>query len=390
MLQRITRLASLSLAFAIAPQLLGAQPSVTAPVNQPVQSPTSRGWETVTPAVQPIKVVVSIAPLRGLIEPLLPPGSTVDLLIPPGVSEHGYEIPPAKLAALSRADLVVLVGMGLEGAAEEFVKASQKPGDGRAVIVWEQLLKDRKVNLVPNPKPAAEQDHDHKGEKEADHKHNHAESESCSACAAAGYRGDPHVWLDPIEAGYLVIAVADKIEQMRPVDVSTRRHPVQGIADSNLLGLADLHFRFASLLGDIDPSVRQKPIIVGHNAFDWFAKRYNLNFLAVSGLNATEPTPADLRRVTQAVKEHKLSMIFTEPQISPKAVQRISEITGAKVAMIDPLGSGDYRQLMESNMRLVLDSLGSKADVHIRMNGQLGLWNRPQTASFTAPAAAKP
>src|SRR5262249_16988006 len=66
------------------------------------------------PAAAPIHAAVSIAPLRGLIEPLLPPGSKVELLVPAGVSEHGYEIPPARLASMAKADLLVYVGMGME------------------------------------------------------------------------------------------------------------------------------------------------------------------------------------------------------------------------------------------------------------------------------------
>jgi zinc transport system substrate-binding protein len=377
MLQRIS---ALTISLLLASQLMGgALASVsTQPASQPpaaaqapLQSLAEKQYASVTPALQPLKVVVSIAPLRGLIEPLLPPGSTIDLLIPPGVSEHGYEIPPAKLAALSRADLVVLVGMGMEGPAEDFAKAAQKPGDNRAVIVWEQLLKDRKVNLVPNPKPGEAE----KASDKHNHKHNHAEGESCSACAAAGYRGDPHVWLDPIEAGYLVIEAGHKIKALRPVDVTAATHPVSELVRFQLLRLASLHRDVEGRFVDKD-AVSSKPIVVGHDAFGWMAKRYNLQFIPVSGLNASEPKPADLRRAMQTVKQHKLAVIFTEPQISPKAMQRIAEVTGAKVDTLDPLGSGDYFSMMSDNAEKISKSLDVKTVRVVTDHNYWGYWDR--------------
>src|SRR5262245_43348822 len=71
-----------------------------------------------------IRAVVSIAPLKGIVEPLLPPGSSVIVLVPVGVSEHDYEIPAAKLASLTKADLVVSVGLGLDSAVERFLDAN--------------------------------------------------------------------------------------------------------------------------------------------------------------------------------------------------------------------------------------------------------------------------
>src|SRR5882724_10246857 len=70
----------------------------------------------------PLKVVVTIAPLKGLVEPLLPEGSTVTVLMQPGKSEHGYEFTPGDVAAMAKADLFVYVGLGLEGRIEAAAK----------------------------------------------------------------------------------------------------------------------------------------------------------------------------------------------------------------------------------------------------------------------------
>src|SRR5436190_24294409 len=74
-----------------------------------------------------LKVVVTIAPLKGLVEPLLPPGSTVTVLMQPGKSEHGYEFTPGDIAAMAKADLFVYVGLNLEGRVESTLKKQEAP-----------------------------------------------------------------------------------------------------------------------------------------------------------------------------------------------------------------------------------------------------------------------
>ncbi|MBC7834802.1 MAG: zinc ABC transporter substrate-binding protein, partial [Phycisphaerales bacterium] len=133
---------------------------------------------------KPIRVVVSIPPLEGLVEPLLaacpqpapeanaaPKGVTV--LIPPGASEHGYEIPPAKLAELARADLVLIVGLGLEPQIEKFLASAPSSRS------------DRRVVRFADEAGIAALDDDHEHADGDDHQHDHGAA-------------DPHLWLDPV------------------------------------------------------------------------------------------------------------------------------------------------------------------------------------------------
>src|ERR1051325_6125673 len=89
--------------------------------------------------LQPLKVVVTVAPLRGLIEPLLPEGSTVTVLMQPGKSEHGYEFTPADMAAVAKADLVLYIGLGLEGRLEATIKGREKHAAQKSMSIAEAL-----------------------------------------------------------------------------------------------------------------------------------------------------------------------------------------------------------------------------------------------------------
>ena len=67
-----------------------------------------------------VATTASMAAVLGQIERAA--RSTVTVLMQPGKSEHGYEFTPADVAALATADLVVYVGLGLEGRIEATLK----------------------------------------------------------------------------------------------------------------------------------------------------------------------------------------------------------------------------------------------------------------------------
>ncbi len=302
-----------------------------------------------TPVAAPLRVVVSIPPLKGLIEPLLPPGSVVEMLVPPGVSEHGYEIPPAKLSALAKADLVVYVGMGMEPQVEKSLAKSGRAS--QRVIKFESVPG---VMATNKPKPTGD-GHDHSG-------HSHDAAGNCV------HEIDPHVWLDPIMALSLVDEVALQLAERR-IRAATPSLPAAEVRASAMSQierdpavvnlrkrLLDLHQRTQETLR----TAQRKTIIVAHDAFGWFAQRYGLEVVAISGLAAGEPKPEAIRDAVNAVRAKSLTTIFIEPQLNPAAANRVAQISGARVDTLDPLGNGDYFKLMNTNLDALARALGTK------------------------------
>ncbi|MBX9738356.1 MAG: zinc ABC transporter substrate-binding protein [Phycisphaerales bacterium] len=320
----------------------------------------SSATPTAPAAMAPLRVVVSIPPLKGLIEPLLPAGTVVEMLVPPGVSEHGYEIPPAKLSALAKADLVVYIGMGMEPQVEKSLAKS--PRASQRVIKFESVPG---VVATNKPKPTAG-DHDHSG-------HTHDAAGNCV------HEIDPHVWLDPLMALSLVDEVALQLAERRisAATPSLSTTEVRAAAMSEIerdpavvnmrKQLLDLHRRTQDTLG----TAQRKTIIVAHDAFGWFAQRYGLEVVAISGLAAGEPKPEAIRDAVNAVRAKSLTTIFIEPQLNPAAANRVAQLSGARVDTLDPLGNGDYFKLMNTNLDALARALGTKDE------------------SAKAPAAAK-
>lgn len=287
-----------------------------------------------------VRVVVTVPPLKGLVEPLLPAGSVLTLLIPPGVSEHGYEAPPRVLAELARADVVVLVGLGLEPQVEKFLAAHERAG--RRVV--------RFADAAGVALGAAEhgEDADHAG-------HAHDEHGECV------HSVDPHLWLDPVKAKVLVQAAGEAIGAAlaaQPGGAATKADVTQR-AEGLLAQLDGLDRAYAARLG----AAPRRTIVVTHDAFGWLAGRYRFETVAIKGLNAGEPTPRALEDAVAAVKRHGLTAVFAEPQLSPAMAQRVAEATGVKVLTLDPLGDGDYFALMLKNLDALADAMGVPGEV---------------------------
>lgn len=281
------------------------------------------------PAAAAVRAVVSIPPLRGLIEPLLPPGSSVEVLIPPGVSEHGYEIPPAKLAALARADLVVHVGLGLEPQVLKFLAGNPRPA--RLVVEAASIpaVAARSKTITPH---VCEGDHDHD---------------------AHTLAADPHLWLDPQMARALVQHVAAELARQAP-------SPRLAAAAESLVQRIDLiDARYARAIRQ----AAQKTIVVAHDAYGWLAARYDLDVVAIAGLAGGEPKPDDIRDAIRAVREQRVAVVFAEPQLNPAAARRVAQGAGVRLGMLDPLGDGDWFKLMETNLAALRDGLGVGPEV---------------------------
>lgn len=303
----------------------------------------------------PLRVVVSIAPLRGLVEPLLKEAGiagSVEVLIPPGRSEHGFEYPPSRLARLESADLVVLVGMGLDKPVRKFIDslpARAQASKKRRVVVFADA-----VGLDGARGAEGEPGHEGHGEGPHDHGPEHGHGHDHGAACEHDHHGpDPHLWLDPVLVGRLVGVVADEL-----ADAVGRGTP--GAARVEAAG-KDLQARVKAVdeeYARVCAGFASKTIVVGHDAWGRLGARYGLETVPIAGLTATEPTPGALEKAASVVKARGLRVIFVEPQISDRAGRLLAEATGAEVRRLDPLGSGDWFAMMNANLRELERALG--------------------------------
>lgn len=295
----------------------------------------SRAVAVDTPAPPPsepaLRAVVSIPPLLGVVRPLLPKGASVTSVLPVGASEHGFEITPSAIAALAKADLVVLVGMGLEPQIERVLTAN--PRDGREVIVMAQA-----VGASASGEP-----HEHNYADEG-HAHDHPS-------------GDPHLWLDPELVGKFVGPLRDAV-----INAMRSRGGMSAIQTVELKGAVRA---LEQQIKGVDAlyQARLEPfaglsIVTHHDAFSRLAARYALRIEAVLRQGETgEPTPATIAKVAGLARSGAIGAVFVEPQSSPALARRLAAETGVKVLTLDPLGQGEWASMMRTNLDALVEGL---------------------------------
>jgi zinc transport system substrate-binding protein len=299
----------------------------------------------------PLKVVVTIAPLKGLVEPLLPEGSSVKVLMQPGKSEHGYEFTPADLAAVANADLVVYVGLGLDAKVEA---ARKKQG----LQPWRSICFADVVGV----KAAAEHDGEDTDDHDSKGGHDHHEH-------GPGYV-DPHLWLDPVLVEKLVPVLESSVHNA--VEVSTTGGRGVGVdlealhkeslrADAAAKDLCDRIRAVDKEWTDRLAPLKGRSVVTHHNAFSRPAARYGFKVAAViREFETSDPSPGDIARVVEAIRKENVKTIFVEPQFNAAAAERIASTAGVRIGHLDPLGAGDWFKLMKTNLDALVNGLSDE------------------------------
>lgn len=295
-------------------------------------------------ALGPLRIVATIPPVRGIIDPLLTAaGAKYELLtlLPPGASEHGFEITPASMEAIGKADLVVMIGLGMEPQVEKFL--AEHKNESRRVLTLSESVKSSLVE--PPAKHDDHPDHDHSGHDHAAHDHHHHD-----------HATDPHIWLDPVLVSSMVSDCAAALKPLAAI-ASVDPAKLDDVRTSTVNRVNQVHVAYQAALANSP----RRTIVVAHDAYGYLARRYNLEVIAITGLSAGEPQPGDVQKAAAAVIDKKLTTIFIEPQLSPAAAQRLAAATGATTAVLDPLGDGDWFALMANNLAALKSALGSPA-----------------------------
>lgn len=275
-----------------------------------------------------LRVAATIPPLEWIARGLAPEGAQISTLLPPGASEHGYEPPPSRVGAFANADVVLMIGMGLEPAADRILR--HHPRGGRAVVVF--------ANATGAASQAAAQ-HRHSHD---DQNHDHASHDD--ACAA-----DAHLWLDPPLMRDMVNDAHDAIARaMRRRAAGDDALSALAARRDDLLSRVDtLHADFADALLPFEGAA----IVATHDAYRRFAARYNLVIAGtLHAHEGAEPSPGAIQRAADALRAAPLAMVFVEPQTARAGAERLAAQTGASVVEFDPLGSGDYEATMRANL----------------------------------------
>ncbi|WP_249367185.1 MULTISPECIES: metal ABC transporter substrate-binding protein [unclassified Actinomyces] len=286
-----------------------------------------------------LDVSVSFYPIQYLVEAIGGDAVNVTSVTPVNVEPHDFELAPADVAALEKADLVAYAS-GFQASLDEALAQV----DGPTVLDIAGAVDLVHHEGVEHDHEGEGEAHDHEAE-DADHDHEHADE------------ADPHFWLDPERMVAAAGAIEAALEKADPANASTYQ-----------AGLAEL----VTTLNGIDEdytsglaSCERTTFITSHAAFGYLADRYGLTQVSVSGVDPeAEPSPADLAAVKEVVHATGTTTVFTEELVSPETAQALADETGATTAVLSPMESqpeaGDYAAGMSANLEALRTALACK------------------------------
>jgi ABC-type Zn uptake system ZnuABC Zn-binding protein ZnuA len=291
------------------------------------------GSRTETPReAGPVRVVVSVPPLASLVRSLLPGEAEVRVLVPPGGSPHGYAPSPSDIASVGRADLVVLVGMGIESGLPASVR------EGARVLSMAGALGLQ----------AGDEHHDDHGH---DHDHDHA--------AHGG--ADPHLWLDPSLVEAFLPELAEGV--VRALERAGADGATTGAVAGRLAGLL-------AEVREVDAVYREQlaahqgaVVITQHAAWSRLTDRYGLVVASeIQVAEQTGPSAGRMAEIVRTAEARGVRAVLTEPQMNRAVAERLAEQLGVPLGTLDPLGTGDWAAMMYGNLDALVSVLGGNAD----------------------------
>ena len=250
-------------------------------------------------------------------------GVTVSLVIDQEVScLHNYTLTMRDMAAVERADVLVLNGAGMEDFLSDVIS-------GRASI-------DSSVGielLCPGDAHDHEEEHDHDG-------HHHDQ--------------DPHIWMDPLKAAQMAQNIAKGLAELDQDHAAAYLANAQSISEA----LTQFHGEMLHILGDGDYD-----LITFHDGFGYFADSFGMHLLAaVEEEEGSEASAKAIVEITELVREHNIPAVFTEVNGSDATAKVICRECGIESYALSMGMSGNgggldaYMAVIRGNIETILEA----------------------------------
>lgn len=233
-----------------------------------------------------LNVVTSFSVLGDMVTQVGGDRVKVTTLVGPDGDPHTFEPSPKDSAALSKADVVVVNGLGLEGWLDRLVKAS---GTHATVVVASKGVQTHTL----------EED----GETVTDP---HAWNSAANGAIYAQNILAALVNADPQDKAALTARGEDYIAQLKQLDSWAKQ-------------------RFSAI-----PQAKRK-VLTSHDAFGYLGRAYGVEFMAPQGISSeSEASAAQVAALINQIKADGVKTWFMENQLDPRLVKQIASATGAQ------------------------------------------------------------
>lgn len=277
----------------------------------------------------PNKVVIaaSIFPIADIAQNVVGDTGVVFTVLPAGASPHTYEPRISDIKNLSDARVLFTIGHGLD----EYVHDIEDNISGIEVVTV-----DANLDLLAFGDEEEGHDHD-----DGEDSHDHGPV-------------DPHYWLSADNAQIIAQTIADELKKVYPQ--YSRTFELNAVKYKNdLVGLNN------DIIERLE-SVKDKPVITLHDGWNYFANEYGIDVIGTFEPEpGKEPGPRYLQELQEAIDEHGVKVVFSEPQLSKDVLKALSNDLNIEIIELDPIGGLEgrmsYIDLMKYNALAIYNAL---------------------------------
>lgn len=262
-----------------------------------------------------VKILSTISQIGDLASEIGGERASCLILIEGGLDPHSYELVKGDDEKLTRADIIFFNGLGLEHGAS--LHSSLK-SHSRAIAVGDRIA-EANPQFVLKRKGAL----------------------------------DPHLWMDVSLWREAVDPIAEALISFDPEGEDYYRQRAKALR----MKMDETHKKIIETIGSVPE--KRRYLVTSHDAFQYFAKRYLAGSAAPEGLAPDgQLSPIDIRRIIEFVKEHQITVLFPESNVSRDSIAKIAS-AGREMDLeihicSEPLygdasGGLTYLEMMEKN-----------------------------------------
>ncbi|MGH4052177.1 MAG: metal ABC transporter solute-binding protein, Zn/Mn family [Clostridium sp.] len=266
-----------------------------------------------------LQVIVSFNPLKEFAQAVGKDKIEVTTVVPGGVEPHDFEPKIKDMGNITKANLFVYSGFGMESWVDKTLTAID---DKNLVVV------DSSTGITPI-----------KNEGEALGKHG---------------QYDPHIWLSLKEAKIQTKNIKDGLIKVDK--------PNQAFYEKNFQEFSGKLDKLYDEYKGKFAGVTNKNFVTGHAAFGYLCRDFGLNQKSVEGVfSGGEPAPQDFAKMVELCKKNKIKVIFMEELASPRVSKSLATNAGAKVQKLYTIEINEdnktYIESMSENLASIYNSL---------------------------------
>ncbi len=313
----------------------------------PLSSESSPGEASPTATADELQVITTFLPITQFTRAVAGDRVEVNQLLPTNVGPHDFQARPEDVQRLAQADVLVKNGLEMEAFLEDLVTNANNQN-------LQIIDSSQGIATIANE---AVEGHSHA--EDHSHAHDHAEGEEQSE-AGHHHHGqfNPHIWLDPKRA-------IQQVENIRDGLIAADPEGKAEYTANAAAFIAQLKELDAEITSTLQPYAG-KTFVAFHDFAPYFAQSYGLKAEFLVDIPEGNPSPEDVRRVTEQVQAADLKAILTEPQAGEGPFSALANDLNIKVSTFDPLETGGdnalepeyYLTTMRQNMKSLVTAFG--------------------------------